>query len=86
MLFRSYGVTWPLVAVTGSTDDFAKIMPSGIAGLDPGNFPLLLFLAPDRRLVAFHAGFAAPGTDGYATATADIRASVEKLLASSQRH
>jgi hypothetical protein len=82
---QTYGVTWPIVAVPGSTDDFAKIMPSGIAGLDPGNFPLLLFLSPDRRLVAFHAGFAAPGTDGYAAATAEIRASVEKLLASSKR-
>lgn len=78
---QTYGVTWPIVAVPGSADDFARIMPSGIAGLDPGNFPLLLFLAPDRRLVAFHAGFAAPGTEGYAAATAEIRAAAEKLLA-----
>jgi hypothetical protein len=81
---QTYGVTWPIVAVPGSADDFARIMPSGIAGLDPGNFPLLLFLAPDRRLVAFHAGFAAPGTEGYTAATAEIRAAVEKLLASAR--
>jgi hypothetical protein len=80
----TYGVTWPVVAVPGTTDDFTKIMPSGLTNLDPSGFPLLLFVAGDCRLIALHAGFPATDSEAYAAVTAEIRGDVEKLLASAR--
>ena len=53
----TYDVTWPIVPVTGSVDDFLEIMPTGLTDLNPAGFPITLFLDADRALVAVHAGF-----------------------------
>ena len=80
---KAYGVTWPVVPISGGMDSFSEIMPSGLADLNPGGFPLTLFLAPDRSLVAIHAGFpAADATDEFRRVAAEFRATIETLLAS----
>lgn len=80
---QTYGVTWPVVPVQGDVDAFAEIMPSGLADLNPAGFPITLFLAADRSLVALHAGFpAADATDEFRRVAAEFRASIETLLTS----
>ena len=79
---KAYGVTWPVVTVTGPIEDFADLMPKGLTGLSPTGFPFALFLAADRSLVAFHAGFPAPDAgDDYKRTEAEFRANIETLLA-----
>ena len=80
---KAYGVTWPVIPISGGIDSFSEIMPSGLADLNPGGFPLTLFLAPDRSLVAIHAGFpAADATDEFRRVAVEFRANIEALLAS----
>jgi thiol-disulfide isomerase/thioredoxin len=81
---KTYGVTWPVVPISGDVDSFSEIMPSGLSDLDPAGFPLTLFLAADRSLVALHAGFPAPDSaDEFRRVAAEFRANIETLLASS---
>ncbi len=78
---QTYGVTWPVVAVPGDVDHFAEIIPGGLRDVDPGGFPMMLFLAADRTLVGLHAGFpGATDTVDRAHAEATIRATVDRLL------
>ena len=80
---KTYGVTWPVVPIQGGIEDFADIMPSGLVDINPGGFPLTLFLAADRSLVALHAGFpAADAADEFRRVAAEFRATIETLLAS----
>lgn len=80
---QAYGVTWPVIPISGGMDSFSEIMPSGLADLNPGGFPLTLFLAPDRSLVAIHAGFpAADAPDEFRRVAAEFRATIDALLAS----
>ncbi len=81
--FKStYGATWPVVPISGGTDVFAEILPSGLAGVNPAGFPITLFLGADRSLVAIHAGFpAADATDEFRRVTSEFRANIETLLA-----
>jgi thiol-disulfide isomerase/thioredoxin len=79
---QSYGVTWPVVPIRGGLDDFAEILPSGLTDVNPAGFPITLFLAPDRSLVALHVGF--PATDAAAEfrrVAAEFRANIEAILA-----
>lgn len=77
----TYGVTWPVIPITGSVDDFAEIMPRGLIGLNPAGFPITVFLAADRSLVTVHAGFpAAEASEEYARVTTKFRATVEAML------
>lgn len=79
---KAYGARWPVVTVTGPIEDFAEIMPKGLTDLSPTGFPFALFLAADRSLVAFHAGFPArDAADEYKRTEAEFRANIEKLLA-----
>jgi thiol-disulfide isomerase/thioredoxin len=80
---QTYNVTWLVVPVAGSVDDFAEIVPAGLTDLNPAGFPISLFLAPDRTLVAVHAGFPAADDDpaAFAAVSAEFRANVEHLLA-----
>jgi len=80
---QTYGVTWPVIPVPGDVDDFSKIMPSGLADLNPAGFPITLFLAADRSVVALHAGFPAADADGgdeFRRVAAEFRANIEHLL------
>jgi thiol-disulfide isomerase/thioredoxin len=78
----AYGVTWPVVAVSGGLDVLPEILPSGVVGVNPAGFPITLFLAADRSLVALHAGFpAADARDEFGRVTAEFRATIESLLA-----
>lgn len=78
---RTYGVTWPVVAIPGDVDAFAEIMPSGLADLNPSGFPITLFLGADRSLHALHAGFPAPDAEGeFRRVTGEFRANIEALL------
>lgn len=80
---KTYGVTWPVVPVQGGPDDFLEIIPSGLADLNPSGFPITLFLAADRSLVALHAGFpAADATSEFRRVASEYRANIEALLAS----
>jgi len=82
MFKKTYGVTWPVVPIPGSIDDFAEILPRGLGGINPAGFPITLFLAPDRSLVAFHVGFpAADAAAEFRRVAAEFRADVETLLA-----
>ena len=84
---KSYGVTWPVVAVPGKLEDFNDIMPTGLTDLNPAGFPITLFLDANRSLVAIHAGFPArSATVEFTRVSAEYRATVEKLLASSPQH
>ena len=85
-LFKAtYGVTWPVVAVSGGLDVLPEILPSGVVGMNPAGFPITLFLAADRTLVALHAGFpAADASDEFRRVTAEFRATIETLLARSK--
>ena len=79
---EDYGVTWPIVPVRGGTDVFAEILPPGLEGIDPSGFPITLFVAADRTLVAVHAGFpAADAPDEFRRVSADFREKIERLLA-----
>jgi len=80
---KTYGVTWPVVPIPGSIDDISEILPSGLTGINPAGFPITLFLAPDRTLVAFHVGFpAADATAEFRRVVAEFRANIDTLLAS----
>jgi thiol-disulfide isomerase/thioredoxin len=80
---KTYGVTWPVVPVQGGPDDFLEIIPSGLADLNPSGFPITLFLAADRSLVALHAGFPAADTSSeFRRVASEYRANIEALLAS----
>ncbi|HWO21027.1 MAG TPA: TlpA disulfide reductase family protein [Kofleriaceae bacterium] len=80
---RDYGVSWPVIAVPGDVDDFPKILPRGLTGVDPSGFPIMLILAADRSLVAMHAGF--PAADAAASerlrVATELRAHLDALLA-----
>lgn len=79
---RTYGVSWPVVPIRGGPEDFAHILPSGLTDVNPNGFPITLFLAPDRSLVALHAGFPAKDApEAYRRVTAEFRANVEAILA-----
>jgi thiol-disulfide isomerase/thioredoxin len=81
---KTYGVTWPVVPIPGSIDDFADILPRGLSDINPSGFPITLFLAPDRSLVAFHVGFpAADAAAEFRRVAAEFRANIETLLARS---
>jgi thiol-disulfide isomerase/thioredoxin len=83
---KTYGVTWPVVPISGSIDDFAEILPRGLRSINPAGFPITLFLAPDRSLVAFHVGFpAADSAAEFRRVTAELRANVETLLTTASR-
>jgi thiol-disulfide isomerase/thioredoxin len=77
---QTYGVTWPVVPIAGDLDDFTEIMPSGLADLHPAGFPVTLFLAADRSLVALHAGFPAPDAAERPRVEAELRGHAEALL------
>lgn len=80
---KTYGITWPVVPVQGGLDDFLEIIPSGLADLNPSGFPITLFLAADRSLVALHAGFPAADTSSeFRRVASEFRANIEALLAS----
>jgi thiol-disulfide isomerase/thioredoxin len=80
---KTYGVTWPVVPIPGGIDDFAEILPRGLADINPAGFPITLFLAPDRSLVAFHVGFpAADATAEFHRVATEFRANIEALLES----
>jgi thiol-disulfide isomerase/thioredoxin len=79
---QSYGVTWPVIPIRGGLDDFAEILPSGLVDVNPDGFPITMFLAPDRSLVALHAGFPATAAAAeYRRVTAEFRANIEAILA-----
>jgi thiol-disulfide isomerase/thioredoxin len=82
---QAYGVTWPVVPIHGGVEDFAEILPRGLAGVDPSGFPLTLFLGADRSLVALHAGF--PAADAAQSeqrrVAAEFRKHIEALLTKS---
>jgi len=79
---QTYNATWLVVPVQGTLEDFAEIVPAGLTDLNPAGFPISLFLASDRSLVAVHAGFpAADSPAEFAAVSAEFRANVEKLLA-----
>lgn len=79
---QTYGVTWPVVPVPGGVDEFTEILPAGLTDINPAGFPIALFLAPDRSLVALHAGFpAADAPAEFRRTTGEFRADVEALLA-----
>jgi thiol-disulfide isomerase/thioredoxin len=83
---KIYGVTWPVVPIQGDIDAFTEIMPTGLKDLNPAGFPITLFLAPDRSLVALHAGFPAPDdADEFRRVTVEFRATIEALLAGGGR-
>ncbi len=78
---QTYKATWLVVPVQGTLEDFAEIVPAGLSDLNPAGFPISLFLASDRSLVAVHAGFpAADSPTEFAAVSAEFRANVEKLL------
>ncbi|MEO7731997.1 MAG: TlpA disulfide reductase family protein, partial [Kofleriaceae bacterium] len=78
----TYGVTWPVVPVSGGLDVLSEILPSGVVGVNPAGFPITLFLAADRTLVALHAGFpAADAGAEFDRVTTEFRATIETLLA-----
>jgi thiol-disulfide isomerase/thioredoxin len=80
---KTYGVTWPVVPIPGSVEDLTDILPRGLGAINPAGFPITLFLAPDRSLVAFHVGFpAADAAAEFKRVTAEFRANIETLLAS----
>jgi len=79
---KTYDITWPVIPVQGSLDDFLEIIPSGLADLNPSGFPTTLFLAADRSLVALHAGFPAADTSAFRRVASEYRANIEALLAS----
>jgi thiol-disulfide isomerase/thioredoxin len=80
---QTYGLSWPVIPVPGGTEDFGDILPRGLSGIDFSGFPIALFLAPDRSLVALHAGFpAADAAEGeLRRVKAELRAHAEALLA-----
>lgn len=79
---QTYGITWPVVPIAGGVDEFTSIIPSGVTDLNPAGFPITLFLAADRSLVALHAGF--PAADATAPehrrAVAEFRGHIETAL------
>jgi thiol-disulfide isomerase/thioredoxin len=78
---KTYGVTWPVVPIPGGIDDFADILPRGLADINPAGFPITLFLAPDRSLIAFHVGFpAADAAAEFRRVSAEFRTNIETLL------
>ncbi|TMQ04427.1 MAG: TlpA family protein disulfide reductase [Deltaproteobacteria bacterium] len=80
---KTYGVTWPVVPIPGGVDEFTEILPKGLDDINPAGFPIALFLAPDRSLVALHAGFpAADAPAEFRRVAAEFRANIEALLAS----
>jgi thiol-disulfide isomerase/thioredoxin len=79
----TYGVTWPVIPISGGTDVFSEILPSGLGDVNPSGFPITLFLTADRKLVAFHVGFPpAAATDELRRVAAEFRVNIETLLAS----
>jgi hypothetical protein len=78
----TYGVTWPVIPISGGMDELSEILPTGLAEVNPAGFPITLFLAADRSLVAFHVGFpAAAATDEFRRVAAEFRANIETSLA-----
>jgi thiol-disulfide isomerase/thioredoxin len=77
---QTYGVTWPVVPIRGDLDEFTAIVPSGLADLHPAGFPVTLFLAADRSLVALHTGFPAPDAAELPGVEAELRAHAEALV------
>jgi thiol-disulfide isomerase/thioredoxin len=77
---KTYGVTWPVVPIRGDLDEFTEIVPSGLADLHPSGFPVTLFLAADRSLVALHAGFPAPDAAERPQVEAELRGHAEALV------
>jgi thiol-disulfide isomerase/thioredoxin len=78
----TYGAAWPVVAISGGLDDLPDTLPTGLSDVNPAGFPITLFLAADRSLVALHAGFpAADAPDEFARVAAEFRANIETLLA-----
>jgi thiol-disulfide isomerase/thioredoxin len=82
-MFKStYGVTWPVVAISGGIDVLPEILPSGLVDVNPAGFPITLFLDAERSLVALHAGFPAEDArDEFRRVAAAFRANIEDLLA-----
>ncbi len=79
----TYGVTWPVVAVPGSLDNFLDMIPSGLSDINPAGFPITLFLGADGSLSALHAGFPSPDApDEFKRVAAEFRANIDRLLAS----
>jgi hypothetical protein len=46
---KTYGVTWPVVPIPGSIDDFAEILPRGLADINPAGFPSRCSSLPTAR-------------------------------------
>ena len=68
--------------LSGGLDVLPEILPSGVVGVTPAGFPITLFLAADRTLVALHAGFpAADAGAEFHRVTTEFRATIETLLA-----
>jgi thiol-disulfide isomerase/thioredoxin len=80
-LKEEYSLPWDVIAVHGSSDDMAEIMPRGLDG-DLSGFPISIFVSRSGKIVDVHAGFAPdPDTPEYKKLSAEYRGKVERLLA-----
>jgi thiol-disulfide isomerase/thioredoxin len=58
---NEYGITWQLVTREGEVEDFAKILPTGLAGPQSlSAFPITIFLERDHTVHRLHSGFVGP--------------------------
>lgn len=81
MFEKAYGATWPVVPITADMEELAAKLPTGLQNIDPGGFPITLFIAKDRTLAAVHAGFpAAHLKEESARVKAEFRKHVEEIL------
>lgn len=81
MFKQAYGATWPVVPITADIEELAAKLPTGLADIDPGGFPITLFIAKDRSLAAVHAGFpAAHLKEESDRVKAEFRKHVEAIL------
>ena len=81
-LFKDvYGITWDVIAVDGSVDSFADIIPSQLKDVDVAGFPIALFVDKKGILRGLHAGFPSPSAKAeFSSVTREFETTVKALL------
>ena len=57
---NEYGISWQLVTRDGTSEEFWRIMPTGLVGRGPPAFPITIFLKRDGTVHQLHSGFVGP--------------------------
>ena len=78
---EAHGATWDVRAVLGDQEDLVDTLPEGVANIEAGGFPVVIFRRRDGTIAGVQAGFPGPSTGApHQAALAHLRSLTAEIL------